>query len=88
MGEETGRASRPIPALILVSAAEFWGLWACLQDNRPADNRLGTPDSGGGKDRCTGLSSHQRAFLDLKRERGKTRLTRDKPGGSTPMFEG
>ncbi|GAB0180585.1 maestro heat-like repeat-containing protein family member 7 [Grus japonensis] len=33
--------------------------------------------------------AHRKGFkLDLKGERDKSRLTRDKPGGSMPMFEG
>lgn len=34
-------------------------------------------------------TKHRKSFkLDLQRERDKSRITRDKPGGSTPMFEG
>ena len=67
----------------------FWS-WVGLHDTRPAGNRRGMPVSKREKDLCTGVSrAYWRSFkLDLKGERNKTRLARDKPGSSTPMFEG
>lgn len=49
----------------------------------------GTPVSKGKNDLCTGVGrSHRKSFkLHLKKERDKTQLDGDKPGGSTPVFE-
>lgn len=46
--------------------------------------------SKGEKVFCSGVSgAHWKSFKsDLKGQRDKTRLTRDKPGSCTPVFEG
>ena len=53
-------------------------------------DRKSTPFSKVEKDLCRRVSrAHQKNFkVVLKRERDKTRLTRDKPGDGTPMFVG
>lgn len=53
-------------------------------------NRQSTPVSKGDKDLWTAVNrAHRKSLeLDLKGERDKTGVTRDKPGRSMPMFEG
>jgi len=75
-----------------VSLSQFWDFWswASLHNTSPAGDRWGTQVSKGEKDLCTGVRrAHCKSFkLDLKGERDKTRLARDKPVRGTPMFEG
>lgn len=76
----------------LVSPAEYWGFWSSvsLHDSRPAGNRQDTPFSKGEQELWTAVNrTHWKSLeLGLKVERDKTRVIRDKPGRTMPMFEG
>lgn len=61
----------------------------CLHNTEPAGNR-GIPVTKEEKDICTGIARvHWQSFkVDLKRERNKTRITREKSEDDMPVFKG